>query len=318
MTPRWMVPLLSVLTLLLAWRASPAAVVQQSANPFANRRLYVQPNSNAQRQAEQWQRTRADDAVRMQRLAEQPTAIWMGDWNRDPRRAVDDILTTAGGALVVLVVYNIPYRDCGLHSRGGSGGAGAYRRWTIELARGIRNRPVAIVLEPDAVAAADCLPARLRDERYVLIREAGEAFRAAGAAVYIDAGHSAWQTPAEMADRLTRSGIAGARGFALNVANFQPTNALIAYGDNLSRLVGGKHYVIDTGRNGRGSAGRDWCNPAGQAVGARPTGNTGRPLVDAFLWLKVPGHSDGTCNGGPRAGEWWPEYALGLTRAAGL
>ncbi|MBA3670963.1 MAG: glycoside hydrolase family 6 protein, partial [Gemmatimonadaceae bacterium] len=124
--------------------------------------------------------------------------------------------------------------------------------------------------------------------------------------------------PTDMADRLRKSGIDGADGFALNVSNFQANSVLMTYGDALSRLVGGKHYVIDTSRNGRGGAARrEWCNPPGQALGTLPTTDTRRPLVDAFLWVKVPGQSDGTCNGGPRAGEWWPDYALGLSRAAG-
>jgi len=38
--------------------------------------------------------------------------------------------------------------------------------------------------------------------------------------------------------------------------------------------------------------------------------------VDAFLWIKIPGESDGTCQGCPPAGTWWPAYALGLARNA--
>ena len=34
----------------------------------------------------------------------------------------------------------------------------------------------------------------------------------------------------------------------------------------------------------------------------------------AYLWVKRPGESDGPCNGGPSAGQWWPEYALGLAQ----
>lgn len=41
-----------------------------------------------------------------------------------------------------------------------------------------------------------------------------------------------------------------------------------------------------------------------------------RPLIAAYLWIKRPGESDGTCKGGPKAGTWWPEYALGLARSA--
>ena len=83
-------------------------------------------------------------------------------------------------------------------------------------------------------------------------------------------------------------------------------------------------FVIDTGRNGRGpldttplaaapydqpagvisglNAGA-WCNPPGSGAGLRPTASTGLPLVDAYLWIKTPGESDGACaiNGGARA-----------------
>jgi endoglucanase len=79
--------------------------------------------------------------------------------------------------------------------------------------------------------------------------------------------------------------------------------------------TGGKHMVIDTSRNGNGSNGQ-WCNPTGMALGNIPTTSTDQSLVDAYLWIKAPGESDGTCNGGPAAGSWWLEYALNLASAA--
>lgn len=280
--------------------------------------LYRDPNSPARRQADAWQGSRPADAALLRRIADQPSAVWLGAWNGDIRGAVDAIVTRASSAraVPVLVAYNIPYRDCGLHSRGGAGGGDDYRRWIIELARGLRNRPSVVILEPDAIPSSDCLPARLRDERYVLMRDAVDVLTKAGASVYVDAGNSRWKQPSDMASRLTGAGIGAAAGFALNVSNYQPTNATVAYGNQLSRLVGGKHYVIDTSRNGRGTAGSTWCNPPGQALGRAPTTQTGLPLVDAYLWVKTPGESDGPCNGGPRAGQWWPEYALGLSRTA--
>jgi endoglucanase len=83
-------------------------------------------------------------------------------------------------------------------------------------------------------------------------------------------------------------------------------------------------FVIDTSRNGQGplDAGAyasapysqpdeviaalgagNWCNPAGAGLGPRPTAHTGIALVDAYLWIKIPGESDGSCNsaGGARA-----------------
>jgi endoglucanase len=46
-----------------------------------------------------------------------------------------------------------------------------------------------------------------------------------------------------------------------------------------------------------------------------PTRDTGDPRVAAFLWIKEPGGSDGDCRGSPSAGQFMPDYALGLAKA---
>jgi endoglucanase len=239
---------------------------------------------------------------------------WVGNIRREVNQAVSTI--TGSGSLPVFVAYNIPYRDCGSYSAGGSATANAYRKWIKDFAAGVGGRNAIVILEPDALAGMDCLAAGGRQERVALIREAVQALRAQRAAVYLDAGHANWHSAAEMAKRLQQAGIAEANGFALNVSNFAPTQANIAYGERISRLVGGKHFIIDTSRNGRPVNSKEWCNPRGRALGVAPTTNTGHPLVDAFLWVKAPGESDGTCGGGPRAGTWWSAYALELSRAA--
>ena len=38
------------------------------------------------------------------------------------------------------------------------------------------------------------------------------------------------------------------------------------------------------------------------------------PGVDAYLWIKDPGGSDGPCNGGPAAGQYWAWYAEQLAQ----
>ena len=139
-------------------------------------------------------------------------------------------------------------------------------------------------------------------------------------AVYIDAGHSRWVAADVMAGRLNDVGIAKARGFSLNTANFFTTAESIGYGDAISGLTNGKPYVIDTSRNGAGPVEGDplyWCNPGGRALGARPTTDTGNPKVDAFLWVKRPGESDGACRGAPGAGTFVSKYAIDLASAAG-
>lgn len=98
-----------------------------------------------------------------------------------------------------------------------------------------------------------------------------------------------------------------------------------------------KHAVIDTSRNGRGSwkppgKYRDpevWCNPPGRGLGRRPSLESGNPYVDAFLWIKVPGESDGECLRGtagpadpergvkaPPAGQWFAAQARELIALA--
>ena len=273
-------------------------------NPLGNRRLYLDPNSDAARQAKEWEKSRPQDAARMRRMAAQPLAKWLAAWSGDVRSTADQSIRKAGSSLPVFVAYNIPFRDCGLHSAGGVRNADGYRRWIVELARGIDNRPAVVILEPDALSNADCLPMRLRAERFSLIHSAVDALNKAGATVYIDAGHPRWHAPAEMAKRLKSGGIGEATGFSLNVSNYHATSLNVSYGNKLSALVGGKHYVIDTSRNGAGTAGKDWCNAAKQALGPAPTTKPGLPLVDAYLWIKVPGQSDGQCAGGPAAGKW--------------
>jgi endoglucanase len=104
---------------------------------------------------------------------------------------------------------------------------------------------------------------------------------------------------------------------------------------------GTPHFVVDTSRNGVGpwqptpvqiALGdvQDWCNPPDRGVGLRPTLNTENPLLDARLWIKIPGESDGQCNRweplgspdpvrgmvDPAAGLWFPEMALELSENA--
>ena len=289
----------------------------QGRNPLSGRRLYVDPNSTARRQAETLRRSRPQDAALIDQIARQPTARWVGEWVSDVGREVNGAVTTitGTGALPVFVAYNIPGRDCGSYSAGGAKGSDAYRRWIGAFAGGLRGRNALVILEPDALPGMDCLSAQGQRDRLTLMREAVQSLKAQRAYVYIDAGHARWQSPETMAARLQQAGIASADGFSLNVSNYIANAANIAYGERLSRLVGGKHFLIDTSRNGMGAE-SDWCNPRGQALGVVPTTTTNHPLVDAFLWVKQPGESDGTCNGGPRAGNWWNEIAVELSRAA--
>ena len=290
----------------------------ESRSPFAGARFHVDPQSKARITASAWRATRPADAAQMDKIASQPVIRWFGSWNANVRADVDAATSAsiAAGALPVFVAYNIPQRDCGGLSGNNTTTVDAYRAWVSALAEGIGARRAVIILEPDALAELDCLDAAGQQRRLELIRWAVQTLTARGTlAVYLDAGNPRWQTTSTMATRLAGAGVAMAQGFTLNVSNFLTTSETIGYGAALSDKVGGKHFLVDTGRNGAGHNG-EWCNPSGRALGARPTSETGHPLVDAFLWVKAPGESDGPCNGALSSGEWMPEYALGLAQRA--
>ncbi|MDE2019846.1 MAG: glycoside hydrolase family 6 protein [Patescibacteria group bacterium] len=294
--------------------ASATATASASTSGF-----YVDPDSDASAQAAAWSTSDPIDAARMDLIAAQPQATWFGGWNANVTADVNTLVGAAqsAGKTPVLVAYNIPDRDCGGFSAGGAQTPAAYQSWIQAFAQGIGSRPALVILEPDALASIDCLTPADQQVRYGLLSYAVRALKLLGQAkVYLDAGNSNWIGAGAMASRLQQADVAAADGFSLNVSNFYTTGSNIQYGEAVSSQVGGKHFVIDTSRNGNGSDGQ-WCNPPGRALGVFPTVSTGNSLADAFLWIKIPGESDGTCNGGPSAGTWWPQYAVGLAQNAG-
>lgn len=290
-------------------------------NPIAGATFWVNPNSSARQTANSWRVSRPADAAQLDKIANGSQAQWFGEWSGDIFTAVSNAVSTvtAVGAVPVFVAYNIPQRDCGGLSGGGGATADAYKTWISGFARALTGKRAVVILEPDALTQMDCLSAADQATRVSLIQYAIGVLKTASAnvAVYLDGGHSAWKSASDQAARLTRADVAAADGFALNVSNFQYTSNSIAYGKAVSALIGGKHFVIDTSRNGLGpTADNQWCNPAGRALGPATTTSTADPLVDAYLWIKAPGESDGACNGAPAAGAWWADYALGLAQRA--
>jgi endoglucanase len=309
--------------------ATPAAHHQRApVGRLASLRLYLAPNTPAAQQSAAW---RADglmrDAQQIQMIAREPTATWLTGGTQSVRAVAGSLVAAASraGATATLVLYNIPDRDCHGYSSGGAATPAAYRAWIAQVVAAIERHPVIIILEPDAIdqAADGCLSSADAQVRYGLLAGAVQALHAdPDAHVYLDAGNAGWLAPGQIATPLRDSGIAHAAGFSLNVANFQTAAVSVAYGRQLSQLVGGAHFVVDTGRSGAGPpygapGVHAWCNPPGRALGSPPTTNTGNPLVDAYLWVKYPGESDGACNpGDPPAGTWWPSYGLALVQRA--
>jgi len=286
----------------------------------ADMTFWVDPASPAAEQIQMWEREgRTQDAALLKRIADEPTALWPAG-EIDPAPVIRAATAAAGqeGRTAVFVAYDIPHRDCGQHSAGGAVDADAYRAWIGKFAEALGNSKALVVLEPDAVAhmVDGCTPGEYQGEREQLLSEAVVRLKQqSGTKVYLDAGNPSWiQDSSKLVEPLKRAGVEEADGFSLNVSNFQTDAVTKKYGVQLSRDLGGKHFVVDTSRNGNGPLPGAWCNPPGRGLGTRPTTDTGEQALDAYLWIKRPGASDGTCEGGPDAGQWWPEYALELAR----
>src|SRR5258705_5217656 len=323
---RWIAPFLTVAAVagtgLLADPAqvgpAPGVRLADDANPLAGAPFYVNPGSAAMRAAQ----AANPPSAELTAVANTPQAYWIVPGSSAGTVAKYTGGRQAAGAIPVLTIYGISHRDCGSFGAGGMGSAGDYRAWIDGIASGVGASRVAIILEPDALAMADCLSSDQRQERYDLIRYAVDTLtRNPGTAVYVDGGHLRWHSAEDMAARLNKVDVGRARGFSLNIANFFTTEDEIGYGEAISALTNGSHYVIDTSRNGVGPApdsGLNWCNPSGRALGTPPTAATGGAHADAYLWIKRPGESDGTCDkGDPAAGTFVSQYAIDLARKAG-
>lgn len=285
-----------------------------SDNPFVGKPLYVYPNSSAATAAKLANGT--EDSAPFAQIARTPTAVWLLPEAHPTAEITEFVSGVAGDAaakneLPVFVVYGIPSRDCGNFSAGGASSQ-EYPLWVSAIAAGVAGHASVIILEPDALALSPSCGTQ--DAAAAFLNDAITRLSANDATtIYLDGGHSHWLKPEEMASLLTAAGVSRVRGFATNVSNYNTTADERDYAEALSELVGGAHYVVDISRNGNGATG-DFCNPPGRALGDTPTGVDDGTAQDASLWIKNPGESDGECNGGPPAGQWWPAQALELVR----
>ncbi|MBG0856778.1 glycoside hydrolase family 6 protein [Streptomyces spinoverrucosus] len=302
---------------------SPSRTDRERQTGAVQTRLYRHPDS----QILDWVRANPDDprSAVVARIADQPASVWFADFTPGTitsRVAAVTAGAAAQGRVPVVVPYAIPDRDCGGHSQGGAPDLAAYDDWIERFAAGLGSGEVIVILEPDSVAQADCLPAADRADRFASLARAGRVLKAANpkARVYYDAGHSGWNPAQKQAALLRQAGAASpasSDGVFSNVSNFHRTADEIAYDRQVLAALGGPDglgAVIDTSRNGNGApADGAWCDPAGRKIGRAPTLHTGEARIDAYLWVKLPGESDG-CKGTP--GTFSPSYAYDLASSS--
>ena len=252
---RWIVPFLAVAAVAaMGFTAAPLQVgpppairLVDAGNPLAGQPFYVDPASAAMA-AHNGNPANAQ----LTAVANTPQAYWIVPGSSAATVAKYTGDAQAAGTMPVLALYGIPHRDCGSFASGGFASGAEYSQWIDAIASGLGGSPAAIIVEPDALDMADCLSADQRQERFNLIRYAVDTLtRDPAAAVYVDGGHSRWLSAEEIAARLNQAGVGHARGFSLNVSNFFTTDEETGYGEAISGLTNGAHYVIDTSRSGR-------------------------------------------------------------------
>jgi endoglucanase len=308
----------------------PRAVDPAAPNPLRGLRWYVDPLEPAYRSYRTfWKRHQKHNAELMWRIASQPRFRWFGRWDRPVRRRVRNYLRCAAavqpGAVPLMVVMRHQGKGCGGgYTGGGPAEDSRTRAWYRNFARGVGDARVVIGFEPDSLGTIDCLAPSRRDDRLKLLRYGVDVLSSLPrATIYLEGGASDWEPARRTAKQLRFIGISKVRGFMLNVTHHDWTRANILHGFDISRRMGGKHFIINTSFNGRGpihirAGGRIrnvWCNPPGRGLGISPRTGTGIALVDAYMWVNRPGYSAGACNGGPLpVGSWWPERALMYAR----
>jgi endoglucanase len=208
----------------------------------------------------------------------------------------------------------------------------AFENFVNLLAAGISDHRVVLYLEMDGLITTQCLtPQGLQTRLQELAYAINTLSALPRAAIYVDGGAADAEKYKVMAADLNKIGVRKIQGFFLNSTHADWTLNEIAYGQKISRLTGGAHFVVNTAVNGRGpersrhpgkQGSEVLCNPTKLGLGPKPTTTTTYWHVDAFAWLGYTGLSDGPCPKQPgnpfqaQAGTYMPQYAELLIRHA--
>jgi len=302
-----------------------------AANPLIGATFFVDPESEVANAARRY--------PALTTISAQPGTARFGSFsfghNGVPNiaTAVSRYLTRASvqqpGTVPLLATYRVVHGLCG-HASDSRADVGSYKGFIDGFSKGIGSYRAVLFLEMDSIITMPCLS---RHGQAVREQELQYAINTLTAncphlVMYLDAGAADALSPKQAARYLRRSGVAKIQGFFLNATHFDWTSNEIRFGEKISALTGGKHFVVNTGTDGRGplrppdivhQGNEVLCNPTGRGLGPRPTADTGFPDVDMFAWTTNPGESGGPCRpGAPKTGVFWPAYALMLVRNAGF
>jgi endoglucanase len=303
-------------------------------NPLVGTKFFVDRMEPAYTQWARWKRQgETAKADTIWRLAREPRFRWFGRFTRPRmqkkvRGFLDRVQCDQPGAVPLMVVMRHQGRDCdGGYLAGGVAEDRRTMKWYEQFAEAVGDARVVIAFEPDSLGTIDCLAAHRRDDRLRMLRHGVDVLsQLPNATIYLEGGASDWENATRTAKQLRAIGINKVRGFMLNVTHHSWTRDNVRHGLRLSRLVGGKPFIVNTSYNGRGPLHYKrwinrakhkwrrinvWCHPGLRGLGPAPTTATSHPKVDAYMYINRPGYSAGACNGGPLPiGTWWPERGL--------
>jgi cellulose 1,4-beta-cellobiosidase len=218
-----------------------------SKNPFKDVAFFLNPGYTAN--VEATAKKHPDEADKIRKVATYPTAVWLDSikavgnlqgWLDDAKKQQD---ASGKPTLTMVVVYDLPNRDCSAESSAGElkvaqNGEARYMHEFIDPItaqfKAHPSQPIVVVLEPDSLgnlatnmALPMCQEAKnaYKDGIVYAIKK----FALPNVSVYLDAAHSGWLGWDDNRAKIARifktvlneaGGPDMIRGFAINTANY--------------------------------------------------------------------------------------------------
>ena len=218
-----------------------------SHNPFKGSAFFLNPEYTAN--VEATAKNHPEEADKIRKVATYPTAVWLDSiksvenlqgWLDEAKKQQD---ASGKPTLTVVVVYDLPNRDCSAESSAGElkvseNGEARYKKEFIdpitEQFKAHAKQPIVVILEPDSLgnlatnmSLPMCKEARPAYKNGVVY--AIKNFALPNVSVYLDAAHSGWLGWDDNRTKIARvfkdvlndaGGPDMIRGFALNTANY--------------------------------------------------------------------------------------------------
>ena len=281
------------------------------------------------------QQERWDDYDHMTRITSTAQARWIGSWSTNDAIAnyADQVYTAAAAADRIGLIAYYGTRDYTCEEAAADPGlAELYAERSRVL---VEQLPASgaqawIILEP---ALIEDLGSCDGDPRGAWVSQAAATLADAGAAVYLDAG--VVEDPAGIAANLASLELAPVAGIAVGTNGYRAASEQVAAGEAVLAALAdagvdvsgarigpdpgepGLGIIVDTSRSGVPVDEPEPCNPPQAGIGAPPR-LLGEGALDAHVWIKRVGESDGACNGGPTRGQFSQALALQLARQGSL